>query len=360
MAFSLSPEQMPIAPVPPGEPRPLWSVMIPTYNCADYLRETLASVLRQASGPDQMQIEVVDDGSTRDDPAAVVAELGQGRVAFFRQPRNGGHINNFNTCIARARGRLVHILHGDDLVRDGFYEALERGFAARPDVGAAFCRYIAMDAQGHWQVIGALEQPESGIATDWLAKIARGQRLQAPSIAVRREVYEQLGGFDRRIRYYGEDWEMWIRIATRYPVWYEVQPLAVYRLRASSLSGQTRRTGENMEDLRRVIEIAQTYLPADQSGAIQRDARCANALAALRRGGRALAERDVVTSFVQLAAAVKMSRAPAVLVRAGLLGAHLAVALLPISATAARRRLRAFGYAHEQRAAPGDPSEGRV
>jgi glycosyltransferase involved in cell wall biosynthesis len=51
-----------VEPRPPDPARPLWSVMIPTYNCADYLRETLASVLAQDPGPEEMQIEVVDDG----------------------------------------------------------------------------------------------------------------------------------------------------------------------------------------------------------------------------------------------------------------------------------------------------------
>src|SRR5215211_1793383 len=107
------------AAIPPLEQsveRPLWSVMIPTYECAGYLRQTLRSVLAQDPGPEVMQIEVVDDAST-DDPAAVVAELGGGRVDFFRQPRNVGHVENFNTCLRRAQGRLVHLLHGDDAVR---------------------------------------------------------------------------------------------------------------------------------------------------------------------------------------------------------------------------------------------------
>ncbi|MEQ9234992.1 MAG: glycosyltransferase [Coleofasciculus sp. E2-BRE-01] len=53
-----------ISPIPKGEQRPLWSVMIPTYNCAQYLRETLANVLAQDPGSEVMQIEVIDDHST--------------------------------------------------------------------------------------------------------------------------------------------------------------------------------------------------------------------------------------------------------------------------------------------------------
>src|SRR5215470_11545792 len=70
-----------VLPVPDGTTRPLWSVMIPTYNCAKYLRETLTSVLAQDPGAEQMQIDVVDDCSTEDDPEAVVRELGS-RVVF--------------------------------------------------------------------------------------------------------------------------------------------------------------------------------------------------------------------------------------------------------------------------------------
>ena len=66
-----------IPPVPAGVARPLWSVMIPTYDCAHHLRETLVRVLAQDPGPDAMQIEVVDDHSTRDAPEDVVREVGE-------------------------------------------------------------------------------------------------------------------------------------------------------------------------------------------------------------------------------------------------------------------------------------------
>ena len=65
-----------IGPVDAAFVRPVWSVMIPTYHCARYLGETLRSVLAQDPGPDAMQIEVVDDHSTQDDPERVVREVG--------------------------------------------------------------------------------------------------------------------------------------------------------------------------------------------------------------------------------------------------------------------------------------------
>ena len=72
MSMSLNSTPPPISPVAEGLHRPLWSVMIPTFNCAKYLRQTLESVLVQDPGTEQMQIEVVDDCSTKDDPEAVV------------------------------------------------------------------------------------------------------------------------------------------------------------------------------------------------------------------------------------------------------------------------------------------------
>jgi glycosyltransferase involved in cell wall biosynthesis len=296
--------------------------MIPTYNCASYLREALCSVLAQDPGPKLMQIEVVDDCSTRDDPAAVVAEVGGGRVAFFRQPENVGHCRNFDTCLQRSHGQLIHLLHGDDAVREGFYRKLERVFMERQEIGAAFCRYISMDESGNWQTISPLEQPESGVIPDWLEKIATGQRLQPPAIVVRREVYEQFGGFDRRISSYGEDWEMWVRIAAHYPVWYEVEPLALYRIHKSSLTGNTIRTGANAHDLRQVIEINRAYLPEEHAQAWTNRARLSFALACLRRARRMLDAQDFQGSLAQTREALKTSRSALVVAQAVLLFAR--------------------------------------
>lgn len=300
-----------IPPVPEGTPRPLWSVMIPTYNCAGYLRETLASVLAQDPGPEVMQIEVVDDNSTQDDPAAVVEEIGRGRVEFYRQPENVKHVKNFNTCIQRARGKLIHILHGDDCVRYGFYNKIYSAFDANPELGAAFCRHIFMDELGHWQFISELLQSESGILSNWLERIVYKQHIQTPSIVVRRDVYEKLGGFDHRFAYYYEDWEMWVRIATQYPVWYEVEPLAVYRLRSLSNSGRTVRSGENMQEVRKGLDIVQSYLPDYMPKTTVSKLLNANrkysAKCALNTAYQMLVIGNISTAIVQMREALKCS-----------------------------------------------------
>ena len=312
----------PIPPVPEEEPRPRWSVMIPTYNCAGHLRETLLAVLAQAPGPDEMQIEVVDDCSTADDPAAVVAEVGGGRVGFFRQPRNLGHVGNFNTCLRRSRGRLVHLLHGDDLVRPGFYRAMAAVFDGHPEVGAAFCRHTVVDKEGRHLVTSYLERGESGILPGWHEELALGQRLQAPSIAVRRQVYERLGGFDRRIRYYGEDWEMWTRIAAHYPVWYVAEPLASYRMHLSSLSGRSIRTGENVQDLRTAMRLNAALLPPEREPEITRRAAESIALGVISRSRRLFKRGELRTPLVQAREALRTSRSPRVLAGVALLGAQ--------------------------------------
>ena len=296
--------------------------MIPTYHCADYLAQTLCSVLRQAPGPDAMQIEVVDDCSERDDPERVVRDVGGGRVSFFRQPKNVGHVWNFNTCLQRSRGALVHLLHGDDAVRDGFYETLGSAFEREPSIGAAFCRFIAMDDVGHWHTIAPLVAPTAGVLPNWLEQIARGQRLQPPSIVVRRDVYERLGGFDDRIQSYGEDWEMWTRIAAHYPVWYEPEPLALYRMRAASLSRGAVSTGQNIRDLARAISINRALLPADQADAITSFATVDTALTALRRSHRMLRAGETHGPLVQLREALRLSRSPRVLAGSAELLAH--------------------------------------
>ncbi|MBF2066318.1 MAG: glycosyltransferase [Calothrix sp. C42_A2020_038] len=309
-----------ILPVPEQRQRPLWSVMIPTYNCANYLRETLASVLAQDLGTEVMQIEVVDDFSTKDDPEAVVQELGDGRVSFYRQPQNVGYIKNFNTCLQRARAHLVHILHGDDCVLDGFYTKIQLLFENYPEIGGAFCRHIYIDEHGNRQIISRLEELESGILSNHFERIFINNPIQASSMVVRRQVYERVGGFDNRFTCCCEDWEMWVRVALHYPVAYEVEPLAMYRIaRQGSLTKNSVRSGRYAQDVRKATQVAQSYLsnyfPVEVANELLNKSREAGALGILELARQLVDAGDIKASMVQIREALKSGYSPKIIMR---------------------------------------------
>jgi GT2 family glycosyltransferase len=250
-----------IAPLPSGTKRVRWSVMIPIYNCARFLPLTLKSVLAQAMSADDMQIEVIDDSSTDGDIEKIVREIGGGRIQYYKQTHNVGSLRNFLTCIQRSRGELIHLLHGDDCVRYGFYQKLDSLFNDYPELGAAYARFAYIDDDGKFLFSHEEEMPTRGVLkNDWLERICERQRIQYVAMVVKRNVYETLGGFYGVE--YGEDWEMWARISAKYPVGYCPEILADYRKHSASISGRSSLTGRNMGDLNHVIEKVQQHLPA--------------------------------------------------------------------------------------------------
>ena len=249
-----------INPVRNGVIRPLWSVLIPCYNNSKTLEKTLNSVLCQDQGKDSMQILVVDDHSVDQGKVrGIVDRVGGGRVDFFPHKKNVGSLRNFETCLSMSKGKLIHLLHADDYVHPGFYQKMAELLEIYPEAGAAFCHFLLVNENDE-KISEAINQQENaGILPDWLTRIARAQQIQVPAMVVRRQVYEKLGAFHSVI--YGEDWEMWVRIAANYPVAYLPETLASYRIHKGSLSGRTIRSGRNVRDLRKVINSIQKYLP---------------------------------------------------------------------------------------------------
>ena len=262
------PEHPPvIKTVPEHVKRPLWSVMIPSYNCSQYLIKNILSVLEQDPGEENMQIEVVDDFSTDTDVEALVKKIGKGRVGFYRQPENVGSLRNFETCLNRSTGHYVHLLHGDDQVKKGFYKEIERVFKAFPEAGAAFTgfTFIDEDNQPLYDNKELLEAP--GLLKNWLLDIARSSFIQPPAMVVKRSVYEKLGGFFAV--HYGEDWEMWVRIAAHYPVAHSPKKLALYREHQNNITSRSFLSGQSMTDIMKVVDIIQNYLPPEEKAQIK-------------------------------------------------------------------------------------------
>ena len=304
-----------ITPVSPDVRRPFWSIMIPVYNCAGYLSGTLASVLAQMP-PGEVQVEVIDDCSTRDDPAGVVAACGDERVHYYRQPANVGPQANFTSCIQRARGEWVHILHGDDLVAPGFYAAFEQALRTNHTVGAAFCGTVNIDGDGAVIDVAEPEMTEAGIHVDLIGRLGIRNLIMFPSMIVKRATYERLGGFHPEL-FHAADWDMWKRVALAVPVWYDPAPLAMYRVHDKSDTSDLMLSGANIADARHAIQVADQYLPAAIRENLTQRANLYHGLYAIEIAGQMIGRGAWSAAGAQLREAFRCSRSPTVAWSAG-------------------------------------------
>ncbi len=253
---------------------PLISVMIPAYEPDNFLLKTLSSVLHQRGDFPEgaMQIVLLDDASPIVDVHALVASVPNiNRVDIQRNTTNLGLAGNWNRAIELARGEFVHILHQDDAVLPGFYKTLCTALQKHPETGMAYCRHAIIGADDEVQRISHRERWRSGLLRNWLPRIAMRTRIQCPAAIVRRSTYEALGKFRTDLKY-SLDWEMWVRIAVKFPVWYETKMLALYRRHAQNESARLAASGSQEPDLMKTIEVFSAYLPDAKRDALVQSA----------------------------------------------------------------------------------------
>lgn len=301
--------------VPANTSRPFWSVMITVYNRSKYIERALRSVLEQAPPEEEMQIDVIHDrieGLVQDEIETIVRTVGRDRVCLYTPSERVGHPRIFDLCIQRARGHWVHILHDDDWVKSGFYDALRAGIKAEPDIGAAFSRHIHFDGAGRQRLVSRVERETPGLITDWLERIAVRCRLQFSSVIVRREVYEILGGFGEQANS-AFDWDMWKRIAVHYPVWFEPRILACSAKDGNAETDRLKKSGTQIIDSLRSIEFSHSYLPDDIADQLTAKAKIQNACYALELAKRFLAEGDHAAAITNLREGLKCDQSEEVL-----------------------------------------------
>ncbi len=244
-----------IVPVPASAVRPLWSVMLPSYEADAYLARALASVLAQDVGPDAMQIEVIDDGSRRGDPESLVGELGGGRIGFHRHLGNLGATQAFNTCLRRARGRWVHILHADDEVMPGFYAAYQRVIESRDDLVMVVGPVTVIDAHGkRLHTLGPEPPAVGGVIHDFTSLQLTRQQVQFAGWVLRREACERVGGFCTLLHHCA-DWELAFRLGLHGPVGCVEKSYAGYRMHVGSDTRRLMLTGENVREATLAIRL---------------------------------------------------------------------------------------------------------
>ncbi len=187
-------------------------MIIPTYNRRDLLPRALDSVLAQTRSVDE--IIVIDDGSTDGTDEMLRARYGD-RVRYVWQP-NAGVSAARNHGLRLAQGRYLALLDSDDLWLPTKTELQVAFLEARPDFGMVVCDVERID--GDYRHIDVLRRRdivrEDGWALRW---ILHNPALVPASVLLRREVVDQLGGFDEQLRT-AEDLEFHLRVARHWKI----------------------------------------------------------------------------------------------------------------------------------------------
>jgi glycosyltransferase involved in cell wall biosynthesis len=124
-------------------PKPLVSVIIPTYNRPQYLQQAIASAVHQS----YTNIEIiVSDNCSPKNPQEIVESFADPRIRFWRQPENLGMITNQMHAFKMANGKYVASLHDDDMWHQDFLAKLVPRLEANSDLILAFCDQYIIDA----------------------------------------------------------------------------------------------------------------------------------------------------------------------------------------------------------------------
>jgi glycosyltransferase involved in cell wall biosynthesis len=231
---------------------PAVSVVIPTYNYAHFLPRALDSVLRQTVR--DIEIFVIDDGSTDDTPAVVAPYLADQRL-HYQRIINGGPARARNLGIRLARAPLVAFLDADDAWHPAKLERQLECFGRDPELGLVYCQRRWVDDAGRELPLRRPVLYRGQVVEDLL----RGSVICLSTCVVPRAVLDRVGLFDEGLTQ-SEDYDLWLRIAELYRFDYVNEALTDYRVGHVS---QSSRAEERLPTVLFIVRrfFRRTWLP---------------------------------------------------------------------------------------------------
>lgn len=222
---------------------PTVSVIMATYNHADFVKQAIESVLAQ-QGVD-FEFLIADDGSS-DRTREVVASIKDARIRFFPNVMNRGACVVTNELIERSSGEFIALINSDDYWIDQDKLAYQVQIMRENLIaGACFGRARFVDKGGHSIDKGALSfgtvfDQENRSQGQWLRRFFYlGNCICHPTMLIRKSCYEELGMYNNRLRQL-PDFDMWIRLVKRYEIFISNRELVNFRiLPGENASSQT-------------------------------------------------------------------------------------------------------------------------
>lgn len=234
--------------------QPKVSVIIPAYNSAQFIAETIQSVLAQTYG--NYEIIVVDDGST-DTTMNVLNEFGD-QIIVLTKP-NGGPASARNLAIRNASGKYIAFLDADDLWIPEKLAEQVAFLEAHPEVGMTYAEAVMFEeVGGEKQVRGKI-----GFTGETsFCHLLLGDHIPNSTVLMRRNCVDSIGWLNERSDLIAvEDYEYWLRLAKAFPIRALAKPLAYYRVHAHNLMGDGDNIEKNLRLPLRALEEIETLFP---------------------------------------------------------------------------------------------------
>lgn len=213
---------------------PEFTAIIPAFNEELYVARAIDSVLSQTIRPEQ--IIVVDDGST-DNTAGVIKRYAKDGVEYVFQ-ENGGLASARNAGIRAARGKYLGFLDADDEWKEHLIADIKEVFERHPRLAWATAPYERLLENGDLEFVRSVsaEMSQDCLIENFFEAEARCHFSCSSDIFIKRDVFSRVGDFDTSISQYGEDLDMWFRIALIFPqIGYAKRVGATYWARKGSI-----------------------------------------------------------------------------------------------------------------------------
>jgi len=226
--------------------QPLVSIIIPTYNSERFIANSVVSALNQTYP--NIEILIIDDGST-DKTETVIQKLPDS-IRYIKQV-NSGPSSARNHGIMQSNGEYIAFLDVDDEWMPSKIDKQVSLFESNQNLSITATSYIRCDADLLPIETTALNIPskEKGIIP--FRMLLEKNQLLTSSIMTKKNILDRCGFFDEEIQF-GEDWDLWVRIAQLGEIGYIHTPLCKYRVHGAGLTGKL--DDKNMQDWLKVIK----------------------------------------------------------------------------------------------------------
>lgn len=207
---------------------PAVSVVVAAYNMGQYIDAAVRSVLDQTFT--DLEVIVIDDGSSDDTPAVMGGFDADPRVTYVRQ-QNAGQPRAKNAGVRAARGRFIAFCDADDMwVRSKLEKQIHR-FQINQQAGVVYSQVATIDPAGDRTGEISGDGPSGTVLNELFVK----NFVPFGTSVVRREVFDSIGMFDESLAM-GIDWDLWLRAAVRWQFDFVDEPLYLYRVWPGQMS----------------------------------------------------------------------------------------------------------------------------